>query len=282
MEFPVEASPEEMLEAIKAELQTYDGRKLERISRFLAGPPVESVVQLELQSQSALEEPESETEAEPVTESAGEEPIPAPADFDYDALIEKIKENVWLLSGIDPHTGKTRLRDGLTGETFDQPVTIGYIYMMKLAHLVDDKIHARSTGPYSLVTQQPLGGKAQFGGQRFGEMEVWALEAYGAAYTLQEILTIKSDDVQGRVKTYEAIVKGDTMLEPGVPESFKILVNELQSLGLKVSVEDDQNREIDLKDRDDDIDPHENPVNAAARRNAKRLRAAGLSDEEPM
>ncbi len=282
MEFPVEASPEEMLEAIKAELQTYDGRKLERISRFLAGPPVESVVQLELQSQSALEETESETEAEPVTETAGEEPIPAPADFDYDALIEKIKENVWLLSGIDPHTGKTRLRDGLTGETFDQPVTIGYIYMMKLAHLVDDKIHARSTGPYSLVTQQPLGGKAQFGGQRFGEMEVWALEAYGAAYTLQEILTIKSDDVQGRVKTYEAIVKGDTMLEPGVPESFKILVNELQSLGLKVSVEDDQNREIDLKDRDDDIDPHENPVNAAARRNAKRLRAAGLSDEEPM
>ena len=118
------------------------------------------------------------------------------------------------------------------------PVTVGKIYMLKLAHLVDDKIHARSTGPYSLVTQQPLGGKAQFGGQRFGEMEVWALEAYGAAYTLQEILTIKSDDVLGRVKTYESIVKGDAMMEPGVPESFKILVNELQSLGLKVTVED--------------------------------------------
>jgi len=124
--------------------------------------------------------------------------------------------------------------------------------MMKLAHLVDDKIHARSTGPYSLVTQQPLGGKAQFGGQRFGEMEVWALEAYGAAYTLQEILTIKSDDVLGRVKTYESIVKGDSMLEPGVPESFKILVNELQSLGLKVTVEDSRAREIDLNDRDED------------------------------
>jgi DNA-directed RNA polymerase subunit beta len=125
--------------------------------------------------------------------------------------------------------------------------------MLKLAHLVEDKIHARSTGPYSLVTQQPLGGKAQFGGQRFGEMEVWALEAYGAAYTLQEILTIKSDDVQGRVKTYESIVKGESILEPGVPESFKILVNELQSLGLKVTVEDDRDRVIDLKDTEDEM-----------------------------
>ena len=142
--------------------------------------------------------------------------------------------------------------DGMSGEPYNQPVTVGVIYMLKLAHLVDDKIHARSTGPYSLVTQQPLGGKAQFGGQRFGEMEVWALEAYGAAYTLQEILTIKSDDVLGRVKTYESIVKGDSMLEPGVPESFKILVNELQSLGLKVTVEDSRAREIDLNDREDD------------------------------
>ncbi len=144
------------------------------------------------------------------------------------------------------------VRDGMTGERYDQPVTVGNIYMMKLAHLVDDKIHARSTGPYSLVTQQPLGGKAQFGGQRFGEMEVWALEAYGAAYTLQEILTIKSDDVLGRVKTYESIVKGDSMLEPGVPESFKILVNELQSLGLRITVEDDRAREVDLKDREEE------------------------------
>src|SRR5213078_3641237 len=145
--------------------------------------------------------------------------------------------------------GKVFLHDGRTGEVYDRPVTVGYMYILKLAHLVDDKIHARSTGPYSLVTQQPLGGKAQFGGQRFGEMEVWALEAYGAAYTLQEILTIKSDDVLGRVKTYEAIVKGDTILEPGVPESFKILVNELQSLGLKVTVFDSDDREVDLKDR---------------------------------
>jgi DNA-directed RNA polymerase subunit beta len=130
--------------------------------------------------------------------------------------------------------GKMILYDGKTGEPFDQPVTVGMIYMMKLAHLVEDKVHARSTGPYSLVTQQPLGGKAQFGGQRFGEMEVWALEAYGAAHTLQEMLTIKSDDVQGRVRTYEAIVKGEPIIEPGVPASFRVLVKELQSLGLAV------------------------------------------------
>src|SRR5712672_2525083 len=165
-----------------------------------------------------------------------------------------------------PRAGQVQLFDGRTGEHFDRPVTVGYMHMLKLHHLVDDKMHARSTGPYSLVTQQPLGGKAQFGGQRFGEMEVWALEAYGAAYTLQEILTIKSDDVLGRVKTYESIVKGDSMLEPGVPESFKILVNELQSLGLRVAVEDEADREIDLKDRDDDIDPNEDPMKAAARR----------------
>jgi DNA-directed RNA polymerase subunit beta len=133
-----------------------------------------------------------------------------------------------------PTVGKMILYDGKTGEPFDQPVTIGVIFMMKLAHLVEDKVHARSTGPYSLVTQQPLGGKAQFGGQRFGEMEVWALEAYGAAYTLQEMLTVKSDDVQGRVKTYEAIVKGEKIEEPGIPASFRVLVKELQSLGLAV------------------------------------------------
>ena len=132
--------------------------------------------------------------------------------------------------------GKTMLYDGRTGEPFDNEITVGYMYMLKLAHLVDDKIHARSTGPYSLVTQQPLGGKAQFGGQSFGEMEVWALEAYGAAYTLQEMLTVKSDDVVGRVKTYEAIVKGENIPEPGVPESFKVLIKELQSLGLDVKI----------------------------------------------
>ena len=148
--------------------------------------------------------------------------------------------------------GKTVLYDGRTGEPFDQRVTVGYPYYLKLHHLVDDKIHARSTGPYSLVTQQPLGGKAQFGGQRFGEMEVWALEAYGAAYTLQEILTVKSDDVTGRVKTYEAIVKGHNVPTPGVPESFKVLVKELQSLCLDVKILGEDGEEVDLKDDDDD------------------------------
>ena len=150
--------------------------------------------------------------------------------------------------------GKTWLIDGRTGEYFDNPVTVGYMYYLKLHHLVDDKIHARSTGPYSLVTQQPLGGKAQFGGQRFGEMEVWALEAYGAAYTLQEILTVKSDDVEGRVKTYEAIVKGQNVPKPGIPESFKVLIKELQSLCLDVKVLDKDNNEIDLKQHFDDDD----------------------------
>ena len=148
--------------------------------------------------------------------------------------------------------GKSVMYDGRTGEKFDNDVTVGWVYFLKLHHLVDDKIHARSTGPYSLVTQQPLGGKAQFGGQRFGEMEVWALEAYGAAYTLQEILTVKSDDVTGRVKTYEAIVKGNNIPTPGVPESFKVLIKELQSLGLNVRVLDEQGSEIELKDDDDD------------------------------
>ena len=150
--------------------------------------------------------------------------------------------------------GKSWLYDGRTGERFDNRVTVGYVYFLKLHHLVDDKIHARSTGPYSLVTQQPLGGKAQFGGQRFGEMEVWALEAYGAAYTLQEILTVKSDDVVGRVKTYEAIVKGQNIPKPGIPESFKVLIKELQSLGLDVKVLDKDNQEIDLKQNFDDED----------------------------
>ena len=144
--------------------------------------------------------------------------------------------------------GKVRLRDGRTGEYFDSPVTIGHMHYLKLHHLVDDKIHARSTGPYSLVTQQPLGGKAQFGGQRFGEMEVWALEAYGASYTLQEILTVKSDDVVGRVKTYEAIIKGDNIPEPGIPESFKVLLQELRSLALDVKVLDENGEEVNIQE----------------------------------
>ena len=161
----------------------------------------------------------------------------------FDGAIEEDIFNALKLAGY-PESGKLYLRDGRTGEYFDNPVTVGYMYMLKLHHLVDDKIHARSTGPYSMVTQQPLGGKAQFGGQRFGEMEVWALEAYGAAHTLQEILTVKSDDVVGRVKTYEAIVKGDNVPEPGIPESFKVLIKELQSLSLDVKVLTETDEEI--------------------------------------
>ena len=157
--------------------------------------------------------------------------------------------------------GKTWLVDGRTGERFDNPVTVGYMYYLKLHHLVDEKIHARSTGPYSLVTQQPLGGKAQFGGQRFGEMEVWALEAYGAAYTLQEILTVKSDDVVGRVKTYEAIVKGQNIPAPGIPESFRVLIKELQSLSLDVRVLDVEGEEIDIKQK---FEEDENLADAAS------------------
>ena len=169
----------------------------------------------------------------------------------FDGANEKDIRDTLKLAGLR-EDGKTVLYDGRTGEPFDNLVTVGYPYYLKLHHLVDDKIHARSTGPYALVTQQPLGGKAQFGGQRFGEMEVWALEAYGAAYTLQEILTVKSDDVTGRVKTYEAIVKGDNIPEPGVPESFKVLIKELQALCLDIQVLDENGNEIELKDEDDD------------------------------
>ncbi len=153
------------------------------------------------------------------------------------------------LIGID---GKVTLTDGRTGEPYDRPITVGYMYILKLSHLVDDKIHARSTGPYSMITQQPLGGKAQFGGQRFGEMEVWALEAYGAAYALQEILTIKSDDVLGRVKVYEAIVKGENIPEPGIPESFKVLIKEMQALCLNVRVMNEDGEEIEIRELDED------------------------------
>jgi DNA-directed RNA polymerase subunit beta len=169
----------------------------------------------------------------------------------FDGALEEEIEVCLKKAGYDAD-GKTDLYDGRTGEAFDSRVTVGYMYILKLHHLVDDKIHARSTGPYSLVTQQPLGGKAQFGGQRFGEMEVWALEAYGSAHTLQEILTVKSDDVVGRVKTYEAIVKGENIPEPGVPESFKVLIKELQALCLNVKVLTDDREEIKLKESVDD------------------------------
>jgi len=150
-------------------------------------------------------------------------------------------------------TGKAQLFDGRSGEPYPAPVSVGYIYILKLLHLVDDKIHARSTGPYSMITQQPLGGKAQFGGQRFGEMEVWAMQAYGAAYALQELLTIKSDDVLGRVKVYEAIVKGENIPEPGIPESFKVLIKEMQSLCLNVEVLSSDGMAIEMRDTDEDV-----------------------------
>jgi DNA-directed RNA polymerase subunit beta len=149
--------------------------------------------------------------------------------------------------------GKAQLYDGRSGEPYDNDITVGYMYVLKLSHMVDDKIHARSTGPYSMITQQPLGGKAQFGGQRFGEMEVWALEAYGSAYCLQELLTIKSDDVLGRVKVYEAVVKGENIPEPGIPESFKVLIKEMQSLCLNVEVLSAEGEEIEMKEIDEDI-----------------------------
>ena len=171
----------------------------------------------------------------------------------FDGATDKDIAAALAQAGLDPE-GKSWLYDGRTGERFDNKVTVGYVYFLKLHHLVDDKIHARSTGPYSLVTQQPLGGKAQFGGQRFGEMEVWAPEAYGASYTLQEILTVKSDDVTGRVRTYEAIVKGHNVPTPGVPESFKVLVKELQSLCLDIQVLDENGNEIELKEDEDALD----------------------------
>ncbi|MHB0999773.1 MAG: DNA-directed RNA polymerase subunit beta [Armatimonadota bacterium] len=232
-----------MVIMIKEKLSKLSGKELEDIARLLAAPPAIDPAEYDEELGRIME---AEETGEQITLK------PAPADYDLTQIIDVIKKNVWGRAGFNEHTGKYVLSDGTSGVPYDQHVTVGQLYMLKLAHLVDDKIHARSTGPYSLVTQQPLGGKAQFGGQRFGEMEVWALEAYGAAYTLQEMLTIKSDDVLGRVKTYESIVKGDSMLEPGVPEAFKILVNELQSLGLKVTVEDERHNEIDLKDREEE------------------------------
>ncbi len=248
MQFRDEQSAEEMLDEIRDKLSQMPLYRLEAIASKVNAPPVISPLLLDEDEVMELQQRDGN-----VDESRLPEPLknPAPPEM-IEHIIERIRENTWRRCGIDERTGKCVVRDGLTGEPFDNPLTVGYIYMMKLAHLVDDKIHARSTGPYSLVTQQPLGGKAQFGGQRFGEMEVWALEAYGAAYTLQEMLTTKSDDVIGRVKVYEAIVKGEPMMEPGVPESFKILVKELQSLGLKVSVYNDKNEEVSLKDEEEE------------------------------
>ena len=198
----------------------------------------------------------------------------------FDGANEKDIRETLQLAGLR-EDGKTILYDGRTGEPFDNLVTVGYPYYLKLHHLVDDKIHARSTGPYALVTQQPLGGKAQFGGQRFGEMEVWALEAYGAAYTLQEILTVKSDDVTGRVKTYEAIVKGSNIPTPGVPESFKVLVKELQALCLDIRVLDEQGNEIELKeDEDEDEIIYAGDIGPEVVGSAEELSEAGFGEDE--
>jgi DNA-directed RNA polymerase subunit beta len=241
--FAPEDTFEKMMERLETRLRELGENGLERISRTLATPPVRNLQ--ELADLSADDFVPEDLEAE-----ASEAPTKA-ADEIYASMLQRVHDNVFKRAGIDPRSCKSTVRDGLTGEVLPNLITVGMIYMLKLEHLADEKIHARSIGPYSLVTQQPLGGKAQFGGQRFGEMEVWALEAYGAAYTLQELLTIKSDDVNGRVKAYESIVKGETIAEPGIPESFKILVNELRSLCLKVSVEDASNKEIPLKDLDE-------------------------------
>ncbi|SFQ18624.1 DNA-directed RNA polymerase subunit beta [Lachnospiraceae bacterium XBB1006] len=210
----------------------------------------------------------------------GEELLPEVLDYLYE---NRDHRELWKGVPIS-RDGKVRLRDGRTGEFFDSPVTIGHMHYLKLHHLVDDKIHARSTGPYSLVTQQPLGGKAQFGGQRFGEMEVWALEAYGAAYTLQEILTVKSDDVVGRVKTYEAIIKGDNIPEPGIPESFKVLLKELQSLGLDVNVLDEDGNEVELLESSEYGNTNLNAIigndKDFAFENAESFEAAGYTKQE--
>ena len=231
-----------MFSRIEKRLKELDQEQLEFVSRVVAAPSTRSADEL-----MAIDFENWEPEELP------EEPGKAfKADAKvYEAILDALERNVFTRAGIDPKTCKSRIRDGMTGDQFPNPITVGVIYMLKLEHLADEKIHARSIGPYSLVTQQPLGGKAQFGGQRFGEMEVWALEAYGAAYTLQELLTIKSDDVTGRVKAYESIVKGETLAEPGIPESFKILVNELRSLCLRVTVEDKNNKELPLKELDE-------------------------------
>lgn len=291
---PIRDLYNEAIARVREYVESLDAAALEALSVKLCGPPaVEDPLAVRLALSEALRvENEARIAASEGLEHAGDEAdesdesadsdpdveipytgVAPPSDYNYDALIAAIEENVRKRAGFDEHTGKAILYDGRTGQKFSQDVTVGYLYLMKLAHLVEDKIHARSTGPYSLVTQQPLGGKAQFGGQRFGEMEVWALEAYGAAYTLQEILTIKSDDVQGRVKTYESIVKGENILEPGVPESFKILVNELQSLCLKVTVEDERDRVIDLKDTEEELaEGHEGAITAKRRKRVLELR----------
>ena len=242
VKFEKDDTVDAMFAKVETRLRELDRENLERVSRIVAATPVKSVQEL-------LDVDLEAWEPKVLPEQSG--PAHQADDTVYRDIVAKIEQNVFRRAGIDPRSCKSLVRDGMTGDELPNPITVGVIYMLKLEHLADEKIHARSIGPYSLVTQQPLGGKAQFGGQRFGEMEVWALEAYGAAYTLQELLTIKSDDVVGRVKAYESIVKGESIAEPGIPESFKILVNELRSLCLKVSVEDANNKELPLRELDE-------------------------------
>jgi DNA-directed RNA polymerase subunit beta len=223
LSFPPDGSFEEALQQVQAHLGELSADRLRWVAYRLGVP-----------TRSADEEPASGGRRGRKSKSAQE----SASDELVQQILQALRERAIRRSGFDPSTGKAILRDGHTGEPFQNPVAIGYLYMLKLEHLAEEKIHARSIGPYSLVTQQPLGGKAQFGGQRLGEMEVWALEAYGAAHMLQEMLTIKSDDVMGRIRAYEAIVKGAPVIQPSVPESFKILVNELRALALRVQIID--------------------------------------------
>lgn len=254
----VEAPPEGMRGKRKLKVRDV----LEASEELLEVRKLTGEVEKVLEKLPEVEKPQELEELEEKLKAVGYEmeryllPKPAEAGINiatpvFDGARDEDLKKTFKLSGMS-ESGKTLLLDGRTGEAFKNQVTVGCVYMLKLHHLVDDKIHARSTGPYSLVTQQPLGGKAQFGGQRFGEMEVWALEAYGASYTLQEILTVKSDDVVGRVKAYEAIVKGNNIPEPGVPESFKVLIKELQSIGLDIKVLSSDAKEILIHDEEDD------------------------------
>jgi DNA-directed RNA polymerase subunit beta len=250
----LDLSSDEMLDALEKSADGWDQEKRDALGERLGLGilfPVAPEIFTPANGTAATVRLVPDQEAEPVFEPTTARMIRDQVDRNVDQRIG-LERRFSIANNREERTGKCWLYSSQTGEKFDHPVTIGAMYMLKLLHLVEDKIHARSTGPYALVTQQPLGGKAQFGGQRFGEMEVWALEAYGAAYTLQEILTIKSDDVTGRVKTYESIVKGDQIQEPGVPESFRILVAELQNLGLKVTVQDETDNEIDLRLREDE------------------------------
>ncbi|MGD9496496.1 MAG: DNA-directed RNA polymerase subunit beta, partial [Armatimonadota bacterium] len=256
---------EEIMEGMRAlemrmkteALRAYADCELNHLGRVVDAAQLDAQVPEELEEQLIEQLARHDKDAlEPLAEWLGVSPDDwsrATKRRPYELIVEAARANAYARAELDGETGRTVIYDGRTGEAFNQPVLVGYMYILKLLQLVEDKIHARSTGPYSLITQQPLGGKAQFGGQRFGEMEVWALEAYGAANCLQEMLTVKSDDVAGRVATYEAIVKDQNMQEPGVPEAFKILVNEMRALALDVSIEDREGNLVDISSDSGDL-----------------------------